>query len=90
MNDESVLSYEWCFREFNKLVPGFLQRVKVVFTDGLPAYNDVVQPTLFPNAHHVRCLWHLEQQFAREFASPLGVHFQPWWTRFRIPKILMK
>ncbi len=83
MNDESVLSYEWCFREFNKLVPGFLQRVKVVITDGLPAYNDVVQPTLFPNAHHVRCLWHLEQQLAREFASSLGVHFQPWWTRFK-------
>lgn len=56
LSDESLQSYQWCFLELERMVPGFLAGVRVMFTDGLPVYNDLVQATLFPHAHHARCL----------------------------------
>lgn len=80
LRQETPEAYEWCFQRINELVPGFLNGVRVVMTDGLEVYDSVVTRALFPNAEHVRCLWHLEQQLARQFSSSLGVHFATWWT----------
>ena len=55
---------------------------KAVFTDGLPAY-DVVVPNSFPNAHHCRCRWHVQQQFTKHLSSKMGTHWKVFWEHFR-------
>ena len=83
MKDERPSSYQWCFEKLEEISPGFLSSVYVIFTDGLPAYNAVVQPSLFPHATHLRCLWHLERQISQHLSSSLGLHFRAWWQLFK-------
>jgi len=84
MSDESAESYLWCFREFDKLCPKSVDTLRVVFTDGLDAYNAVFKDPMFNSElKHLRCLWHIEKMLARKYTSSLGALFHPWWEQFK-------
>ena len=58
------------------------ERVKTVFTDGLPQYPTIIV-SCFPGAEHLRCRWHLEQQVRRALTSLLGVYYSTMWKDFK-------
>jgi Transposase len=49
------------------------EKVAMVVTDLLPAYNEVIANT-FPNAVHQCCIFHLVQAFNKELITALNVH----------------
>ena len=78
VDDETQFSYEWvfqCVKEATGISP------KVFITDSDPAVNGAVI-TQFPDAFHIHCIWHINQNLPKHLKGKLGSDFNDFIKDF--------
>ena len=78
VDDETQLSYEWVY-QCTKEATGVSPRVFV--TDGDPAVNAAVM-IQFPDAFHMHCIWHINQNLPKQLKGKLGSSFDDFLKDF--------
>src|SRR3954453_12137189 len=78
VDDETQFSYEWVF-QCVKEATGISPRVFV--TDGDQALNGAVI-TQFPDAIHMHCIWHIEQNLPKQLKGKLGSNYNNFMKDF--------